>query len=190
MAPMHLTDPQRQQLLLTARSSIEKGCETGGPLRVKLSEYDDALQREGASFVTLKKQGELRGCIGTLEAYQPLVQDVSRHAYAAAFSDPRFNGVVVDELADISISVSVLTPSEKIPFSDETELLEKIQPGIDGLILEEGGHRGTFLPAVWESLPDKHDFLRQLKRKAGLPEHYWSDRLAVSRYQTFEFSEG
>lgn len=186
---MHLTEPQRDRLLFTARQSIEEGCETGRPRLVEVSHFDPVLQSQGASFVTLKKEGDLRGCIGALEAYQPLVQDVSQHAFDAAFSDPRFTRVSRDELQQINISISVLSPAEKIYFSNETELLEIIQPGIDGLILQEGNLKGTFLPSVWESLPEKNDFLQQLKRKAGLPEFYWSDKIAVSRYHTFEFSE-
>lgn len=189
MGHILLAEEQRVELLRVARRSIEEGCHYNRPLSVELGRYKKELQNKGASFVTLKKEGALRGCIGTLEAYQPLVKDVSQHAFDAAFSDPRFSMVTPDELGLITVSISVLTAAENLQFSDETDLLEKIQPGTDGLILQEGTRRGTFLPSVWESLPDKMDFLQQLKRKAGLPENYWSEKLAVSRYRTFEFSE-
>ena len=189
MVPGSLSDGQRRQLLRVARASIEEGLNTGRPLQVDVNSFDPLLQADGASFVTLKKSGQLRGCMGTLEARQPLVQDVAEHAFAAAFSDPRFPPLERHELEQISISVSVLTPAEPVRFRDEDDLLEKITPGVDGLILQEGPYRGTFLPSVWESLPDKKAFLRELKRKAGLPPDYWSDRIRVSRYKTIEFSE-
>lgn len=189
MALIYLTDEQRRQLLQVARKSIHLGCEKNSPLPVDVNEFETALQNKGASFVTLKIEDALRGCIGTLEADRSLVQDVSSHAFAAAFSDPRFSGVTSDELELITISISVLTAAEKIDFKDEIDLLEKIQQGVDGLILKEGTHRGTFLPSVWKSLPEKNDFLQQLKRKAGLPENYWSEKITVSRYHTVEFSE-
>ncbi|HID81975.1 MAG TPA: AmmeMemoRadiSam system protein A [Chromatiales bacterium] len=189
MALIYLTDEQRSQLLQVARKSIHEGCEKNAPLPVDVKKFEAALQNKGASFVTLKIEEALRGCIGTLEASRPLVQDVSSHAFAAAFTDPRFSPVTRDELELITISISVLTPAEKIEFKDELDLLEKINPGVDGLILEAGRYRGTFLPAVWKSLPEKIDFLQQLKRKAGLPENYWSEEISVSRYHTVEFAE-
>lgn len=189
MALIYLTDEQRSKLLQVARESIHEGCKKNRPSPVDTGEFEMVLQNRGASFVTLKIEDALRGCIGTLEASQSLVQDVSIHAYAAAFSDPRFSAVTRDELELINISISVLTTAEKIDFEDEIDLLEKIQPDIDGLILEDGTHRGTFLPSVWKSLPEKNNFLQQLKRKAGMPENYWSEEITVSRYHTVEFAE-
>ncbi len=192
MAPgpsAELTPAQRAVLLRVARDSIAHGFEHGRPLRVDVSKFDPELQREGASFVTLKKHGQLRGCIGALSAYQPLVQDVAEHAYAAAFSDPRFPPLTPEEFPDIEISVSVLGAPEPMAVRDEDDLLRQLEPGRDGLILEDGPYRATFLPSVWESLPNAREFVRQLKRKAGLPPDYWSDTLRVSRYRTEEFSE-
>ena len=173
-----------RELVLEA---IKYGLEQKNNLPVDTSRYPKSLQQPGASFVTLNKDGQLRGCIGSLEAYQPLVNDVAYNAYAAAFSDPRFPPVSEDELDHLEFHISVLTPAVPMEFESEQDLLEQLRPGIDGLVLEDGVHRGTFLPAVWESLPDKINFLRHLKQKAGLPPDYWSDTIRVSRYTTESF---
>ena len=180
---------QRQTLLAVARRSIALGLEEGRPLRVNLEDYAADLRAQRAAFVTLQEFGQLRGCIGHLEARQPLVKDVAENAFAAAFRDPRFPPVTARELERLHIEISVLTPATPLTFGSEQELIALIEPGRDGLILEEGLARGTFLPSVWESLPNPVDFLRQLKRKAGLPENYWSDRLRISRYRTESFGE-
>ena len=140
-----------------------------------------------ASFVTLHRQGELRGCIGHLEGVQPLVVDVAENAFAAAFRDPRFPPLAEPELAGLALHISVLTPATELEFESEQDLVAQLRPGIDGLILQEGAARGTFLPSVWESLPDPHQFLAQLKRKAGLPSDHWSERIRVFRYETEAF---
>ena len=144
---------------------------------------------ERATFVTLNKFGELRGCIGHLEAIQPLIADVAENAFNAAFRDPRFQPVTASEFGDLEVHISVLSPPEPMVFTSEADLLRQIRPGIDGLILEDGAYRGTFLPSVWEQLPDPAQFLAHLKMKAGLPPNYWSDTLKVSRYTTESFSE-
>ena len=182
--------PREEQLILlrVARDSIRHGLEKHRPLSVDPAGFPDALQALRASFVTLHRHGQLRGCIGQLEATQPLVADVAEHAYAAAFHDPRFPPLRDAEYADLHIDISVLSVPEPLSFDSEQDLLARIRPGRDGLILEDGIHRGTFLPSVWESLSDPIDFLRQLKIKAGLPPHFWSARLRVSRYQTESFS--
>lgn len=180
---------QQRELLRIARESIEYGLQHHHALAIDLNACDEQLQQQGASFVTLNKKGALRGCIGTLQPYQALVSDVGEHARAAAFSDPRFPPVTFDELADIVISISVLGKPRVISFKDEDHLIEQLRPAEDGLILQEGANRGTFLPSVWESLPQPRQFLQQLKRKAGLAPDYWSDSLEVSRYRTQSFSE-
>lgn len=178
-------DKQSKQLLLSlARKSITHGLEHHQPLPVTPGEYPKALQQAGASFVTLEKQNRLRGCIGTLEAYRPLVVDIVENAFAAAFRDPRFTPLQADELSELQIHISLLTPPEPLPVKDEAELLRQLRPGIDGLILQDGHHRATFLPSVWESLPTPPQFVAQLKLKAGLPVDYWSDTLRFERYQT------
>jgi AmmeMemoRadiSam system protein A len=140
------------------------------------------LQVERATFVTLTINGALRGCIGMLEACRPLAEDVAENACAAAFGDPRFEPLSKEEFDLLDIHISVLSPPEEMTFSSEADLLEKIRPGVDGLILQDGGRRGTFLPSVWGELPGKEIFWMHLKMKAGLPTDYWSDTLRVFRY--------
>ncbi len=147
------------------------------------------LLEDGASFVTLKLNGELRGCIGMLEACRPLAEDVAANACAAAFSDPRFQPLGAAEFARITIHISVLSPPQPINFTSEEDLLKQIRPGVDGLILAEGRRRGTFLPSVWEELADKRQFIAHLKMKAGLPATYWSDSVRLWRYTCEYFGE-
>ena len=142
------------------------------------------LKEERATFVTLTIHGNLRGCIGMLEACRPLAEDVAENAVSAAFHDPRFPPLSEDEFEQLEIHISILSPPEEMIFSSEDDLLEQIRPGTDGLILQEGFQRGTFLPSVWEELPETEIFFEHLKMKAGLPAGYWSDTLRVFRYTT------
>ncbi len=183
----HFSNAQRQQLLQLARDSIVQGLDHGCALSVQAQDYTEALCAERASFVTLLKEGVLRGCIGSLQAHRPLVEDIAENAYAAAFRDPRFAPVRKQELADLEIHLSILSRPQELTFRNEADLLKQLRPGVDGLILSAPGHRGTFLPSVWESLPRAEDFFRQLKRKAGLAENYWSSELQVERYTTEAF---
>jgi AmmeMemoRadiSam system protein A len=178
---------ERAALLDVARRSIAHGLAHGHPLAVDPDAWSPALRAHQAAFVTLNRAGQLRGCIGHLEATQPLVLDVADNAFAAAFRDPRFLPLAPDELDGLEIHVSVLSPPVALEVSSEEELLRRLRPGIDGLILDDGLHRGTFLPSVWESLPKPAQFVGQLKLKAGLPIAYWSDRIRVSRYTTESF---
>ncbi|MCW8889786.1 MAG: AmmeMemoRadiSam system protein A [Sedimenticola sp.] len=178
----------RATLIGLARDSISHGLKAHHPLQVVISDYSEKLQQPRAAFVTLNIHDRLRGCIGHLEAIQPLVKDIADNAYAAAFQDPRFPPVTANELPLITIHLSVLTAAKPLTFGSEEELLNLLQPGTDGLILEEGHHRGTFLPSVWEQLPEPKEFLRHLKNKAGLAGDYWSDSLRLSRYTTESFS--
>ncbi|MCG8668896.1 MAG: AmmeMemoRadiSam system protein A [Pseudomonadales bacterium] len=177
-----LNQTAKNQLLEIAEASVQSGVSSGRPIHIVLSEYDAKLSSERASFVTLHLAGQLRGCIGSLQAYRPLAQDVADNAFAAAFRDPRFPPVSAGEAAQLHFHISVLSETSPMSFKDEQDLLSQIRPEIDGLVLEDGFNRGTFLPSVWEQLPDKRDFLNQLKRKAGLPPDYWSNKLAISRY--------
>lgn len=186
---MELSESEKKDLLRLARQSIVHGLKTGRAIKVNDSEWPDDATVQAACFVTLNTHGQLRGCIGHLSAIQPLVDDVAENAFSAAFKDPRFSPLSDKELDDIEIEISVLTPAEQMTFTDEQDLLSQIQPGIDGLILEDGFNRGTFLPSVWESLPDKQDFWTHLKLKAGLSPAHWSDSVQVSRYRTLAFSE-
>ncbi|WP_457668675.1 AmmeMemoRadiSam system protein A [Thiolapillus sp.] len=184
-----LNEQQRDILLKTARASIRTGLSKGHPLAVNPADFEEALQAERATFVTLNERGELRGCIGHLEAIQPLIKDVADNAFSAAFQDSRFPPVSDQEFDQLEIHISVLSPPQPLSFLSEEDLLRQIRPGVDGLILEDGYYRGTFLPSVWEQLPRKEEFLAHLKLKAGLPANYWSDSLRVSRYTTESFSE-
>ena len=177
-----LNDQDKQTLLAVAQESIQNGLRNGNPASITSSDYSAELQETRATFVTLTINGELRGCIGTLNAYQALVKDVAEHAYAAAFQDPRFTALTQNEFPHLHYHISILSPTEPVEFESEQDLLEKIRPGIDGLVMEEGQHRGTFLPSVWESLPDRHSFLQHLKNKAGLPKNYWSETIRIQRY--------
>lgn len=187
--PDPLDPAQRRTLLALARESIEHGLRQGCPLPVVPSGYAADLTAQRATFVTLHTGGNLSGCIGHLEAVQPLVSDVAENAFAAAFRDPRFPPLTRPELAPLTIEISVLTPPQPLAIATEEELLRIIEPGRDGLILEDGIARGTFLPTVWKALPDPRTFLRHLKQKAGLRRDHWSDRTRVRRYRTESFSE-
>jgi len=178
---------QRALLLYVARASIVHGLKTGEPLAPVLEALPAALREPRAAFVTLERGGRLRGCIGSLEARRALATDVAANAFAAAFRDPRFPKLGREEYSGLDLHLSVLTPAIPLTFASEEELLAQLRPGIDGLILADAGHRGTFLPSVWEQLPEAHRFLAHLKRKAGLPENYWSETLSVARYTTESF---
>lgn len=175
----------QKQLLQIAHDSISSGL--SGEQSPFLEKVPAELMKERATFVTLELDGHLRGCIGMLESCRPLAEDVAYNARAAAFKDPRFPPVSRKEFDELEIHISVLSPPEEITFSSEADLLAQIRPGIDGLILQEGVRRGTFLPSVWEALPAKEQFLAHLKIKAGLPETYGSDTLRVFRYTTEYF---
>lgn len=176
----------RNLLLQQAAESIEHGLKNKNRCAPEIDhqQFPEPLQLQRACFVTLEIHGELRGCIGSLEAHRPLITDINHNAYAAAFSDPRFPALQEKEFPLIDIHISILSPSALISFESEDDLAIQICPGIDGLILEAEGRRGTFLPSVWESLPDTKSFLRHLKMKAGLPENYWSSQIKVWRYTT------
>lgn len=179
--------PYQQQLLDLATKSIAYGLDHDCALPIDLSDYSEELKQLRATFVTLHINGELRGCTGTLDAWQPLIKDVVNNAFSSAFSDSRFSPLSRDELDLLDIHISILSPPEPIDFSSEQDLLSKLRPGTDGLILEIEGRRGTFLPSVWESLPEPDDFLNHLKVKAGQPADYWSESVQAKRYKTESF---
>ena len=145
-----------------------------------------ALTRPGACFVTLKRDGRLRGCIGSPQAWRPLGQDVVDNAAKAAFEDSRFAPLTAPELDGLTLSVSVLTAPVPMRFTDEADLLRQLRPGIDGLIIEDGGHPALVLPAVWEQLPDPAQFLAHLKAKAGMRVDHWSPHFKASRFHAVE----
>lgn len=147
------------------------------------------LAEPGATFVTLTQHGELRGCIGSLEAWRPLDADIRANACAAAFRDPRFPPLAREELPATRVEVSLLTPAEAITFADEVNALRQLRPGIDGVIFECGGRRSTFLPQVWESLPEQKQFLAHLKQKAGFASDFWADGVKLYRYEVRKWKE-
>jgi len=172
-------------LLRLARHSIAESL--GEP--ASAPEAGAWLDEPGATFVTLTRQGELRGCIGTLIAERPLREDLASNARAAAFRDPRFPPVTRKEFLGISVEVSLLSTLEPVDFESESHLLSLLRPGIDGVILEHGWHRSTFLPQVWEELPEPMAFLGYLKQKAGLPADFWTREIKVSRYTVSKWRE-
>ncbi|HSJ47350.1 MAG TPA: AmmeMemoRadiSam system protein A [Gammaproteobacteria bacterium] len=178
---------ERGMLLHIATDSIHTGLREGHASSPDLETLPDALQQKAACFVTLHHREQLRGCIGSLEPREPLAQNVAENAFNAAFRDPRFPELTAVELADLELDISVLGAPQAVSFHDEADLVAQLQPGRDGLILEVGGRRGTFLPSVWGSLPDAEEFLRQLKQKAGLPADFWSADIRVMRYGTESF---
>ncbi len=184
---MAIDTENRDILMAVAAASIRHGLSHGRPLPVSAADYVEELRSYRATFVTLERHGDLRGCIGTLEAVRPLVEDVAHNAFAAAFSDPRFPPLAAAELEGLALHLSILSPPEALPVVSEADLLRQMRPGIDGLILSDRGRRGTFLPSVWESLPSPAQFLHHLKLKAGLPADYWSDTLQISRYTAESF---
>lgn len=185
-----LDDNDKEILLNLARQSIQRAVEHEPPVQLILSKYSKKLQENGASFVTLTKQSVLRGCIGTLYPYQPLVQDVCEHAIAAAISDYRFPPLNKHEIDEINIKISRLTVPLKIDYQHASELKDKIKPGEDGVIIEDGINRATFLPQVWEKLPNIEDFLSHLCQKMGARPEIWKTKhLQLSVYQVEEFHE-
>lgn len=170
----HLLNEHGESLLHIAARSIDNGLQSGKPLSVPREAYADALYADGASFVTLKRFGDLRGCVGSAEAYKPLVEDVATNAFAAAFRDSRFSRLSSAERADLTISVSVLSAPVPLDCESETRLLQSLRPFEDGLIIECRGRRALFLPQVWAMLPEPAQFLSQLKLKAGLAVDDWS----------------
>jgi hypothetical protein len=173
-------------LLRIARESLGEALGTG-----MAADYRESwLQEPGACFVTLTLWGELRGCVGSVRAYRPLFDDVWLNARASAFHDTRFAPVERDELSEIAIEVSLLSQPEPLAsFAREEEAVAALRPGVDGVILESGLHRGTFLPQVWEQLPDPTEFLAHLKRKAGLSPGYWSPDVELQRYSVMKWAE-
>jgi AmmeMemoRadiSam system protein B/AmmeMemoRadiSam system protein A len=170
-------------LLKLADTSIRHGLEHKKPMSLDLAAEPAALRANGASFVTLKtKAKQLRGCIGSPVAHQPLARDVAANAYKAAFNDPRFKPVSPAEYKDLRLSISVLSPQAPMQIADEADLLRQLRPGIDGLVIADGPRRALFLPSVWEQLPDPKQFLAHLKRKAGMGLDHWSADFRANRF--------
>ncbi len=186
----HLTDEEKQTLLSLAREALREGVAGHSLPALNSKGLTPTLRANGASFVTLTIGGQLRGCIGALEPYQPLAEDVREHAVAAALEDPRFPPVSRDEVDHIEIEVSRLTSPQALEYADSHELLQHLRPHTDGVILRDGYRRATFLPQVWEKIPDKAEFLDNLCYKMGeAPDTWRRKHLDVQVYQVEEFRE-
>ena len=184
-----LSQAQRRQLLRSARRSIELGIDTAAPLQLDIDELEPVLREPAAVFVTLTQAGDLRGCIGSLQAHDALAQAVANAAFNAALRDPRFARVGAAELDKIKIEISVLSKLQSWQPDSRESLLQGLRPGVDGLLIEDRGQRATFLPQVWEKIPSAEEFVRQLMLKAGLPARHWSSSIQLHRYQTLSFVE-
>lgn len=188
---MSATEPVRAEadlgpvLLAHARHAIASAL----GLECPTPPADPRLQERGATFVTLTEDGELRGCIGSLNAHRPLGQDVVENALGAAFRDPRFPPVTAREWPRIGVEVSLLSDPEFMEFRDEAEVLTRLRPGIDGVIFFNGCQKATFLPQVWAQLPDPREFLGALKRKAGKPTDFWGPNVMIATYQVTKWKE-
>ncbi len=195
MEPMPSTDdinpyaPYRDFLLTFARKAMEHGIRHGAPPPMPDNIPDPILLETRATFITIERHGQLRGCIGRVVAEAPLMEDIAEHAVAAAIHDPRFMPLTIEETKDAELSISILTDPEPMTVKNEIELVQRLVPGRDGLILREGRRGATFLPSVWEELPDPYAFVQHLKMKAGWPANYWSDGIKVQRYRSHYLTE-
>ena len=182
-----LTPEDKETLRGVALDSVRFGLDQGSPMAVEAGEYSMALREPGAVFVTLSLRGSLRGCVGSYVPRRRLVEDVAWNAYGAAYRDSRFSPLRGDELQDLEVHLSLLTPLVPLEVGSRDELLENLRPGVDGLLLEDPPHRSTFLPQVWETLTDPGDFVAELFLKAGLSPDHWSSTLTFHRYCVEEF---
>ena len=169
-----LLDRHGTDLMKLAVRSIQYGFTKDKPPAVAVDTFAKELRIKRATFVTLERNGHLRGCIGSIVATRPLVQDIVENAFRAAFRDPRFPSLSPEERNGLGLSISVLTPMHALTFGDQDDLLRQLRPGHHGLLIQDGEKRAVFLPQVWEQLPDPNDFLSRLKMKAGFSEGYWS----------------
>lgn len=190
MSFIELNKKLKQELLDIAEQTLYYGLESGRYITLTHGDHSPELRTHAASFVTLYSHRQLRGCIGSLKPARPLLEDVAHNAYAAAFRDPRFDPLTAAELHGIQIEISILSPLQAISFDDERDLLEQLRPNTDGLMIQSGMRKATFLPKVWESFPRKQDFLAQLKSKAGLFTDCRADRMHCYRYTVDSFSTG
>lgn len=186
---MTISTPLRVEALRTARQALLSRQNRGKEPAVNLATFSPVMHSLGASFVTLTLEGKLRGCIGSLEARHPLIEDIVANAIKAGFNDPRFEPVNRNDIMMSRLEIAVLSRPQPLEFEEEAEIYEQIVPGRDGMIFEDGPHRGTFLPKVWDHFEAPQEFVRALKRKAGVSEEHWSKNVKVSRFTTETFSE-
>lgn len=184
------TTAEKQQLLRIARRAITAAANREQPPEIQLETLPPALRKPAACFVTLHIAGALRGCTGNLLPQRPLAEEVSRTAVQTAFEDPRFPPVTPEEVGLLDIEISVLSEPKPLEYTSPSDLVAKLRPGIDGVILRQGLRRATFLPQVWERVPEPHCFLEMLCQKMGLPPDAWrSGEMAVETYQAVAWSE-
>ena len=183
------TNEYNEELLRLARVSLEEAVLHQRKYEPSRDDFSEILFNKGAAFVTLTENGNLRGCIGTLFPHEAVAADIAQNAYAAALSDNRFSPVTTEELEKINISISFLTGYERVIYRDEEDLLNKIEAGTDGVVIRDGNRQGLFLPSVWKQIPDKKEFLQNLKLKAGMSPSYWSNNIKVYRFRTVEIKE-
>lgn len=185
-----LTDAERHFLLKIAREALENGVLGKPPPVLQLEQLSNNLRKAGASFVTITRRGMLRGCIGALEPYQELVEDVIEHAAAAALEDYRFPPVQPDELSEICIEISCLTVPKILEYENDQDLMARLRPGVDGVVVRDGFRRATFLPQVWEKIPQPANFMSQLCQKMGASADLWRrKKLEILTYQVEEFHD-
>jgi len=183
-----LLERHGEKLLMLAAGAIRHWLDTGKPMNMDLSELDADLKQPGACFITLKRDGKLRGCIGSPEAGRPLGVDAAENGFRAAFKDPRFPALSAEEIPGLELSISVLSPKSPMTFTNEADFLRQLRPGIDGLVIEDGGRRALFLPSVWSQLPQTNDFVQHLKVKAGMNKDHWSETFKAWRFSACEMS--
>jgi len=192
MGDMRMSLEKNEQgkiLLQIARTAISRALHVPGTSAAEVEENMSWLSKPGATFVTLTQWGELRGCIGSLQACDPLIEDVSNNAVSAALYDPRFLPLAADELDTVNLEVSLLSELQSLGFTSEADALAQLRPDIDGIVFEYGPYRSTFLPQVWESLPQPQQFLARLKSKARLSENFWAEDVKLSRYTVSKWRE-
>ncbi len=180
-----MSDQRGVVLLPIARAAISSALKVS----YKADETAPWLAEHGACFVTLTQDGELRGCIGSLQAHRPLLADVKSNAVSAALRDPRFTPLSAEELDITTVEISLLSTTSEMVVRDEADALAQLRPNLDGIVFEYGSYRSTFLPQVWENLAQPRDFLAMLRRKAGLPEDFWAEGVKLSRYSVIKWSE-
>lgn len=184
----------QKKLLSIAKQSIEHGLQKGQPIDLSqiITNLPDELKQPKGTFVTLEKNQQLRGCIGSLQAVRPLAEDIAMNAFNAAFRDPRFPPLLMDELVDevleLRIAISALTTPERMDNCQTLDsFMAQLEPNRDGIILSDGFKRATFLPSVWKQLPDKEQFIRYLMQKAGMTK--WSENMLCERYYSHSFEK-
>jgi len=192
MAPsfcINLSVPEQGELLEIARQSMASGLAVGSALQLDIDNLSGSFSVLSGTFVTLTQSGQLRGCIGSLESSDPLAQSVANAAFNAAFRDARFAPLAADEIEHTRVEISVLSALVPLTAVNRAELLDRLCAGEDGLLLEDGSHRSTFLPKVWDMVADPEEFLNHLLAKAGLPDDHWSETMRFKRHQAFSFWE-